>query len=46
MTIGLLATGDELTHGDTLNTSTQVIAEALVQETGSPYVTPFGTFAG
>jgi len=29
MTIGLLATGDELTHGDTLNTSSQVIAEAL-----------------
>lgn len=29
MTIGLLATGDELTHGDTLNTLTQVIAKAL-----------------
>lgn len=32
MTIGLLATGDELTHGDTLNTSTQVIARALSSE--------------
>lgn len=32
MTLGLLATGDELTHGDTLNTSTQVIAKALSSE--------------
>jgi nicotinamide-nucleotide amidase len=32
MTIGLLATGDELTHGDTLNTSSQVIARALSSE--------------
>jgi|TARA_R110002126_G_scaffold110918_1_gene248312 nicotinamide-nucleotide amidase len=32
MTIGLLATGDELTHGDTLNTSTQVIAKILSSE--------------
>lgn len=32
MTIGLLATGDELTHGDTLNTSTQVIAKQLSSE--------------
>ena len=32
MSIGLLATGDELTHGDTLNTSTQVIASILSSE--------------
>ncbi|MDF1827426.1 MAG: competence/damage-inducible protein A [Legionellaceae bacterium] len=32
MTIGLLATGDELTHGDTLNTSSQLIARALSSE--------------
>jgi molybdenum cofactor synthesis domain-containing protein len=32
MTIGLLATGDELTHGDTLNTSSQIIARALSSE--------------
>jgi nicotinamide-nucleotide amidase len=32
MTIGLLATGDELTHGDTLNTSTQLIAKILSSE--------------
>lgn len=29
MTIALLATGDELTHGDTLNTNTQPIANRL-----------------
>lgn len=29
MTIALLATGDELTHGDTLNTTSQVLAESL-----------------
>ena len=32
MTIGLLATGDELTHGDTLNTTTQRIASMLSSE--------------
>ncbi|MDF1647126.1 MAG: competence/damage-inducible protein A [Legionellaceae bacterium] len=29
MTIAILSTGDELTHGDTLNTTSQVLANAL-----------------
>ncbi|MCH9689612.1 MAG: competence/damage-inducible protein A [Gammaproteobacteria bacterium] len=35
MTIAMLSTGDELTHGDTLNTTSQVLAHAL-SEAGFP----------
>lgn len=32
MTIAILATGDEIIHGDTLNTNTHYIAHALCSE--------------